>query len=123
MRCIVRLLLFPLSVISNNTRVLQIMSGTPNYEPVSDRSGIAFKPSGTVRTRTVRAVPTAGRRAVRDIWPGGLAALAWLASAALTQWWPDADDWPYTHHLLVLKLALAVVAVLIGVSAYAGFST
>src|SRR6195952_4858176 len=116
MRCIVRLLLFPLSVISNNTRVLQIMSGTPNYEPVSDRSGIAFKPSGTVRTRTVRAVPTAGRRAMRDIWPAGLGALAWLASRALTHWWRRACAWPCTRPLLVLNLALAVGAVLIGVS-------
>jgi hypothetical protein len=30
------------------------MSGTPNYEPASDRSGIAFKPSAAVRTKTTR---------------------------------------------------------------------
>ncbi|MDE1182405.1 ABC transporter permease subunit [Paraburkholderia sp.] len=40
--------------------------------------------------------------------------MAWLSSAAITQWWPDLDDWPYTRELLFLKLALAVVAVLIG---------
>ncbi|WP_213776744.1 ABC transporter permease subunit [Caballeronia sp. dw_276] len=98
------------------------MSGTPNYEPASDRSGIAFKPSAAVRIKTVRAASGTDRRAAREVLPAWLAALAWVASAALTQWWPDADDWPYTRHLLILKLALAIVAGLIGVSAYASLS-
>lgn len=99
------------------------MSGTPNYEPASDRSGIAFKPSAPARTKTVRVASASGRNAVRAILPALLAALAWIASAAITQWWPDADDWPYTRQLLVLKLAFAAVAVLIGGSAYARIPT
>lgn len=46
-----------------------------------------------------------------------LAALAWLAGAALTQWWPALDDWPYTHELLIGKLAMAAVSFAIGVAA------
>jgi NitT/TauT family transport system permease protein len=43
-----------------------------------------------------------------------LAAAAWLGGAAITQWWPDLDDWPHTRELLILKLALAALSVLIG---------
>lgn len=46
----------------------------------------------------------------RSIWIAGLAALAWLGSAALTEWWPSADDWPYTKEFIALKLVLAGLA-------------
>jgi NitT/TauT family transport system permease protein len=45
-----------------------------------------------------------------------LAALGWLAGAALTQWWPALDDWPYTRELLILKLVLAVASLAIGLA-------
>jgi NitT/TauT family transport system permease protein len=54
-----------------------------------------------------------GRRIV-----AGLATIGWLASAALTQWWPALDDWPYTRELLVLKLAMAAVSLAIGVAGW-----
>jgi NitT/TauT family transport system permease protein len=50
----------------------------------------------------------------------GLAALAWLASAAQTAWWPSLDDWPYTREFIVFKLVLAVFAV---ATAVAGLRT
>jgi len=43
-----------------------------------------------------------------------LAALAWLGGAAITQWWPSLDDWPYTRELLILKFALAAASALLG---------
>jgi NitT/TauT family transport system permease protein len=52
-----------------------------------------------------------------------LAALAWAVSAGITRFWPDADDWPYTGHLLVLKILLAVVALAIGAAAIRARST
>jgi NitT/TauT family transport system permease protein len=48
----------------------------------------------------------------------GLAALAWLGGAVLTQWWPNLDDWPNTNEFIVLKLALAVVAALLGIAGW-----
>ena len=47
-----------------------------------------------------------------------LATLGWLAGAALTQWWPALDDWPYTRELLILKLVLAVVSLVIAVAGW-----
>jgi len=47
-----------------------------------------------------------------------LAALGWLGGAAVTQWWPALDDWPYTRELLILKLVLAAVSLAIGVAAW-----
>ncbi|MBC8746650.1 MULTISPECIES: ABC transporter permease [Paraburkholderia] len=47
-----------------------------------------------------------------------LAALGWLAGAALTQWWPTLDDWPYTRELLILKLVLAAASLAIGVAGW-----
>ncbi|MGF6602621.1 NitT/TauT family transport system permease protein [Paraburkholderia sp. GAS448] len=44
-----------------------------------------------------------------------LAALAWLGGAAITQWWPSLDDWPYTRELVILKFALAAASALLGV--------
>ncbi|MFM0553501.1 ABC transporter permease subunit [Paraburkholderia sediminicola] len=41
----------------------------------------------------------------------GLAAVAWLASAAQTEWWPSLDDWPYTKEFIALKLVLAAFAI------------
>ncbi len=42
-----------------------------------------------------------------------IAAIAWAGGAALTQYWPNADDWPYTFQLVGLKLAFAAAALLI----------
>lgn len=47
----------------------------------------------------------------RGVLIAGLAALAWLGSAALTEWWPSLDDWPYTKQFIALKLVLAAFAV------------
>ncbi|SMG50424.1 ABC transporter permease [Paraburkholderia susongensis] len=47
-----------------------------------------------------------------------LAALGWLGGAAVTQWWPALDDWPYTRELLILKLVLAVLSLAIGVAGW-----
>ncbi len=49
------------------------------------------------------------------IWLGGIVAgLAWLAAAAVTAGWRDADDWGYTRELAIgtagLGLALLVIA-------------
>jgi len=48
----------------------------------------------------------------------GLATLAWLAGAAITQWWPSLDDWQYTRQLLILKLILAALSAVIGIGAW-----
>ncbi|MGF6384083.1 NitT/TauT family transport system permease protein [Paraburkholderia atlantica] len=48
----------------------------------------------------------------------GLAALGWLGGAAITQWWPALDDWPYTRELLILKLLFAVLSAGIGVAGW-----
>ncbi|MDB5785584.1 ABC transporter permease subunit [Caballeronia mineralivorans] len=93
------------------------MSGTPHFDPASGHSGIAFQPHVAVRTKAARVVATSTREPARSLLPTWLAALAWVASAGFTRWWPDADEWPYTDYLLVLKLALAVTALLIGVAA------
>ena len=93
------------------------MSGTPHVDPASGHSGIAFQPHVAVRTKAARVAATSTREAARSLLPAWLAALAWVASAGLTHWWPDADEWPYTDYFLVLKLALAVTALLIGVAA------
>ena len=47
-----------------------------------------------------------------------LAALGWLGGAAVTQWWPALDDWPYTRELLILKLLLAMMSLATGVAAW-----
>ncbi|MCC8391506.1 ABC transporter permease subunit [Paraburkholderia sp. MMS20-SJTR3] len=47
-----------------------------------------------------------------------LAALGWLGGAALTQWWPALDDWPYTRELLLLKLLLAALALSLAVASW-----
>jgi NitT/TauT family transport system permease protein len=53
------------------------------------------------------------RRDLRKPVVATLAAIAWFGSAAITQWWPDLDDWPYTRTLLILKLAFATLSALI----------
>jgi NitT/TauT family transport system permease protein len=58
------------------------------------------------------------RQVSRRVVIAGLAALAWLGGAALTQWWPNLDDWPYTNELVLLKVALAVVATLLGIAGW-----
>jgi NitT/TauT family transport system permease protein len=62
-----------------------------------------------------------GESARRD--PGklavaALAAVAWLGGAAITHWWPDLDDWPYTRELLILQLILAALSVFIAVGSW-----
>lgn len=47
-----------------------------------------------------------------------LAALGWSGGAAVTQWWPALDEWPYTRELLILKLVLAAVSLVIGAAAW-----
>ena len=58
------------------------------------------------------------RHVSRRVVIAGLAALAWLGGAALTQWWPNLDDWPYTSEFIVLKVALAVIAALLGIAGW-----
>jgi len=48
------------------------------------------------------------------IW---LATLAWLLGAALTAFWPDADEWPHSDVLIGIQLAVALVCALLGVVA------
>ncbi|MBN3756287.1 ABC transporter permease subunit [Paraburkholderia sp. Tr-20389] len=47
-----------------------------------------------------------------------LAAFGWLGSAAITQWWPALDDWPYTRELSILKLLLAALSLAIGIAGW-----
>ena len=68
--------------------------------------------------RAVTSVAQPQRGLSRSVLLAGLATLAWLASAALTQWWPSLDDWPYTSALIVLELALAVIAALSGIAGW-----
>jgi NitT/TauT family transport system permease protein len=86
------------------------------YEPASGR---LIEPKRARRSTSAWAF-VARERSVLIAW---LAALSWVVSAAITRFWPDADDWPYTNRLLVLKIALAVAAVLIGVLAQRALST
>lgn len=63
------------------------------------------------------ATRTVARRGLsREVLIAALAALAWLASAAQTAWWPSLDDWPYTREFIVLKLVLAAFAIGVGVA-------
>src|SRR5476651_1616848 len=94
------------------------MSGTPHFDPASRHSGIGFQPhKAAARTKPSRVSAAPLDQTGPSLLPAWLAALALLASAGLTRWWPDADEWPYTGHLLVLKLVLAVTALAIGVAA------
>ncbi|MFL9865780.1 ABC transporter permease subunit [Paraburkholderia fungorum] len=72
------------------------------------------------RASAIGAEPgvVARRGLSRGIWIAGLAALAWLGSAALTEWWPSADDWPYTKEFIALKLVLAAFAVATAVAGW-----
>jgi NitT/TauT family transport system permease protein len=45
------------------------------------------------------------------IW---LAALAWLAAAALTAFWPDADEWPHGSVLIGMQLVVALACAALG---------
>ena len=59
----------------------------------------------------------------RGVLVAGLAAIAWFGSAALTEWWPSADDWPYTKKFIALKLVLAAFAVATAVAGWRNPST
>ena len=59
----------------------------------------------------------------RGVLIAGLAAIAWFGSAALTEWWPSADDWPYTKEFIALKLVLAAFAVATAVAGWRNPST
>lgn len=71
-----------------------------------------------VARRAAASVVKPPRGFSRPVLLAGLAALAWFGSAALTQWWPNLDDWPYTDELIVLKLVLATVAALSGLAGW-----
>ena len=49
-----------------------------------------------------------------------LASIAWLLAAALTFYWPNADDWDYTDGLIGIQIVLALFA---AVSAFGGVQT
>jgi NitT/TauT family transport system permease protein len=50
-------------------------------------------------------------------WRTGLAAGGlWLAAAAITQFWPDADDWPRTSQFAALLAAVGVVVLALAVA-------
>ncbi|WP_454805459.1 ABC transporter permease [Paraburkholderia fungorum] len=84
------------------------------FESIATRAPASgAEPHGAAR-------PIARRGLSRGVRIAGLAALAWLGSAALTEWWPSADDWPYTKEYLALKLVLAVFA---AAKAVAGWRT
>ncbi|MFT4433996.1 ABC transporter permease [Caballeronia sp. 15715] len=94
------------------------MSGTPHLDPASGHPGVGFQQHApSIRTQSARVSAVSLNPVGTSLLPAWLAAFAWLASAGLTRWWPDADEWPYTGHLLVLKLVLALTALLIGVAA------
>lgn len=65
-----------------------------------------------LRTNDTRRPP--GRKLIAAV----LAALAWFGGAALTQWWPSLDDWPYTRELLIVQAALGALSAAIGVVAW-----
>jgi NitT/TauT family transport system permease protein len=74
----------------------------------------------------IQAVDLSGLQAADAVTPrddrklivSGLAALGWFAGAAITQWWPALDDWPYTRELLILKLVFGALSVAIGVAGW-----
>jgi NitT/TauT family transport system permease protein len=66
----------------------------------------------------LQADDAAAPRNVRGQIVAAVAGLAWLGGAAVTQWWPAADDWPYTRELQILKLALAALSAAIGARAW-----
>lgn len=70
-----------------------------------------------VSLASARSGDTAGVSSLRTVWLAFVAALAWFASAAITQWWPALDDWPHTVQWLTIKLFVGVLALLIGVGA------
>lgn len=66
---------------------------------------------------SARSDDTARVRSLRSAWLAVVAALAWFASAAVTQWWPALDDWPHTVQWLAIKLIAGGIALLIGAGA------
>jgi NitT/TauT family transport system permease protein len=46
-------------------------------------------------------------------WTGSIAALAWLAAAGITQFWPDGDDWPRTDQFADLLAATGAAILLL----------
>ncbi|WP_454871898.1 ABC transporter permease [Paraburkholderia xenovorans] len=75
------------------------------FESIATRGAAVDGDSGNAGHRTTR------RGLPRGVLIAWLAALAWLGSAALTQWWPSLDDWPYTKTFIALKLVLAAFAI------------
>lgn len=73
-------------------------------------------PGDTARVATRRELS-------RGVLIAVVAAIAWLASAALTEWWPSLDDWPYTKEFVALKLVLAAFAVATAVAGWRSPST
>jgi NitT/TauT family transport system permease protein len=84
--------------------------------PPASAPKLASKPSTSRRIRLEKnsatsrpANPTA--RGSVAIW---LATLAWLAGAAITAFWPDADEWPHGDVLIGIQIAVALGCALLG---------
>ena len=73
------------------------------FDVVEAQSVVESKRSSPVR---------AGRRVV---W---IAAFAWFAHAAITQWWPALDDWPHTSEWFRLELVIGLATLAIGFAAW-----
>jgi len=82
---------------------------TPRSEPTASVTG--REPTRQQRDRR-GASRIAPRQTGAALW---LAALAWALSAALTWFWPDADDWPYSTTLITLQGVLALLCAALGV--------
>lgn len=51
------------------------------------------------------------------IWVPSLTVLVWLLSAAVTRYWPNLDDWPYTDLFLYIEIGFAALGLLLCVLA------
>jgi NitT/TauT family transport system permease protein len=58
------------------------------------------------------AIPDRAAQGRQFWWTGGVAALAWFVAAAVTQYWPDGDDWPRTDQFAVLLAGAGGVVLL-----------
>jgi NitT/TauT family transport system permease protein len=82
------------------------------FESIATRTAALDADAGDVSHAVAR------RGFSRGVLIAGFAALAWFGSAALTEWWPSADDWPYTKEFIALKLVLAAFALATAVAGW-----
>src|SRR5471032_2021744 len=82
------------------------------FESIATRAPAIGADPGDVNRAVAR------RGLSRGVLIAALAAIAWFGSATLTEWWPSADDWPYTKEFIALKLVLAAFAVATGVAGW-----